>query len=254
MAKQPYKSIFEGVDTSDHEKLLEQVEELRRSIAGGLLDDLFQLDPQGDYEALKELFSTTDFDPEHLRRKLELAVEKVVRGSSSLKEAFGFSNESMEAFYFMGHAMFQRRNYPAARRVFEILTQFDPQEPRYYHALGATQHKQKDFLAAVRNYLLAFTYNPVSDPELQFHCADCYLKMDDLMSAIIALGHCIEACDDRYDMHRQMKTRSLTLRETLMQALAQREQARARVGDNQELLRRYALEKAASSSPVPSEP
>jgi hypothetical protein len=118
--------------------------------------------------------------------------------------------------------MFQRRKYPAAKRIFDLLIKLNTFEPKYYHALASTQHRQKDFFSAARNYMHAHVLSPINNPELHYHSADCYLRMDDLMSAILSLGHCIEGCDDRNEIHRQIKTRSIPLREILIKQLQEK--------------------------------
>jgi type III secretion system low calcium response chaperone LcrH/SycD len=232
-------SIFEGVDLGNIEQVLRELDDFRKQIADGLLDELFQINDDEHYAVLRELVGE-DFNKENFRQKVEVALQRMMRGGCTLKEAFGITSEGMEAFYFAAHSMFERRNYPAARRLFQLLLKLDPFEPRYYHALGSTQHKQKDFLGAAQNYMMAFSMSPVSNPELHYHCADCYLKMDDDISAIVSLGHCIEACDDRNGLHRQIKMRAATLREALIKSLQEKEQLKAQKQNEQN----YAIKKA----------
>lgn len=234
-------SIFEGVDLGNIQKVIDQLDEFRKQIASGLLDDIFKVDSEESYSTLKA-FLHDEFDPNVLKEKVELAVEKMARGNTTLKDAFGIDPEGMESFYYIGYSMFQKRNYPAARRAFELILQLDPFESRYYHALAATQHKQKDFFAAAQNYTMAFTTSAINNPELHYHSADCYLKMDDLVSAIVSLGCCIEACDDRNDIHRQIKMRSTTLREVLIKNLAERESKKRTLRREQQVARSKALE------------
>lgn len=219
--KTSYKPIFEGVDTSDIDVLFEALEEVRQLLINGYLEEVLNIDQTQSTEVLTKVLGE-NFDRNRLREKVEIAVQKMAKGGCTLKDAFGFSDEGMEAIYFMGHTMFQRRKYPAAKRVFEFLVKLDNFEPKYYHALASTQHRQKDFFSAARHYMQAHVLSPITNPELHYHSADCYLRMDDLMSAILCLGHCIEACDDRNEIHRQIKTRSVPLREILIKQLQER--------------------------------
>ncbi len=204
--KHERKPIFEGVDVTSIDKIVEQLEEVRQLLIDGFLEDILDID-QGKNTDILSKFLGEDFDHVALREKVEIAVQKMLKGGCSLQDAFGITAEGMESIYFMGHAMFKRRNYPAARRVFEFLIQLNSLEPKYYHAMASTEHRQKDFFSAARNYMNAFVLSPVNNPELHYHAADCYLRMDDLMSAILSLGHCVEGCDDRNEIHRQIKAR-----------------------------------------------
>lgn len=235
--KQKFKSVFEGIDFPDPDKIVENLEEVRQMLINGYLESMLGVDQAQNNDILATFFGE-NFDHVGLREKVEIAVQKMLKGGISLQDAFGIPPEGMEAFYFMGHSMFKQRNYPAARRVFDFLVQLNPLEPKYYHALAATQHRQKDFFSAAQSYINAFVLSPVNNPELHYHAADCYLRMDDLMSSILSLGHCIEGCDDRNELHRQIKARSLTLRETLIQKLQEREQEQAKAQNEQEQARR----------------
>jgi type III secretion system low calcium response chaperone LcrH/SycD len=230
------KPLFDGIEFKSVDQIVECLEEVRGMIIDGYLEEVLGVDTRQNEDIMAK-FLGENFDYANLKAKVESAVQKAIKGGISLKHAFGISSEGLEAFYFMGHAMFKRRNYPAARRVFEFLIQLDSVEPKYYHALASTQHRQKDFFAAAQNYMSAHVLSPVNNPELHYHAADCYIYMDDLMSAILSLGHCVEGCDDRNEIHRQIKARALTMRQALIVKLQEREQASSQAQADQNAAR-----------------
>lgn len=238
-AGQNPKSIFDGLEFKSVDHIVECLEEVRSLIIDGYLEEVLGIDKELNNDILVK-FLGEDFDYANLRAKVESAVQQSVKGKTLLKDAFGISPEGMEAFYFMGHAMFKQRNYPAARRVFEFLIQLDALQPKYYHALAATQHRQKDFFMASRNYTTAHVLSPVSNPELHYHAADCYIHMDDFMAAVLSLGHCIEGCDDRNEVHRQIKARAVTTREALLVRMQKREQEDSKAREQQATAREKA--------------
>lgn len=219
--KREAKGLLKGVEFESVDDLIDQLEEFRKALASGLLETLIMGDsPDKNDETLKALFGE-DFDREGMKRRVNEAMQSVGSGRGTLKDAFGFNAEAMEAFYYMGHGLFKQGNYPAARKVFKMLCMLDPVEGRYYHALASTQHQQKDYLAAIKSYMTSYAYSAVEDPAIHFHCADCYIKMDDSLSAIISLGSCVSSCDDRSEKHRLMKMRAASLREALLKRVKQ---------------------------------
>lgn len=236
MAKVKGKKILDGVNFANIEELIEKLEDFREQLADGLLDKFIIGSNESEHEEnLKKLFGDK-IDREAIKQKVNQALTALGNGRCSMKEAFGFGDDTMEAIYYMGHGLFTQRNFPASRKVFSLLCLFDPLNGRYFHALAAVQHQQKDYLAAVKSYMSAYAFSPVENPEIHFHSADCYSKMDDPISAAVALGNCISACDERNPKHRLIKMRSQALRETILkkaqeeqkeQKQAQQEQNRA---------------------------
>lgn len=239
MIKEKPKSLFEGVDLKNIDEIINQLEEFRQMLAGGLLEQLIVGNEEEHEEKLAELFGEP-VDREAIKNKVNQAMQAIGTGRCTLKDAFGFGPDTMESFYYMGHGLFQKKNYPAARKVFHMLCMVDPIESRYYHALAATQHKQKDYLAAVKSYMSSYAYNQVEDPEIHFHCADCYLKMDDTISAIVSLGNCITACDERNQKHRLIKMRSTTLRETLLKKVQEEHNEANKAAEKQKMALKQA--------------
>lgn len=233
MGKAKKKSILEGVDFKSIEELIEKLEDFREELAGGLLDQfILGKGEKAHEENLQKLFGGK-LDREAIKQKVNQALTALGNGRCSMKEAFGFGEETMEAIYYMGHGLFTQRNFPASRKVFSILCLLDPLNGRYFHALAAVQHQQKDYLAAVKSYMSAYAFSPVENPEIHFHSADCYSKMDDPISAAVALGNCISACDERNPKHRLIKMRSQALREAILKK-AKEDQKEQREAQNEQ--------------------
>jgi type III secretion system low calcium response chaperone LcrH/SycD len=242
--------ILEGVDVSDISSVIDQLEEFREALANGLLEKLLPTNNTENQRILEETLGK-DFDVDDLRETVIDAMENMATGTCTLKDAFGITPEGMEAFYYIGFTMFQKGDYPSARKLFKLLIELDPLEARYYHAIAAVQHKQKDYLVAVQNYMCAFAYSPVNDPEIHYHCADCYLKMEDLTSAILSLGHCIEACDVRNEKHKMIRDKSIPLREALIQRLKEEADLITMANQREEASRQRAREREQKAPKIP---
>lgn len=246
-SKEYKKSILEGVSFNHIDELIDKLEDLREQLANGLLDQIILNGKGEEHEANLEKLFGDRIDRESIKERINQAMSALGNGRVSMKEAFGFGDETMEAFYYMGHGLFQQQNYPAARKVFSILTLVDPLKGRYHHALAAVQHKQKDYLAAVRSYASAYAFSSVENPELHFHSADCYSKMDDHLSAVVALGNCISACDERSSKHRLIKMRATTLREQILERVQRDQKEERQAGAQQQQALKKAKRRAKES-------
>lgn len=121
------------------------------------------------------------------------------------------SDHQLEQVYDMGFKLYQSGNYKDAKAYFTLLTMGHIKEPRYMMARAATEHMLKEYYNAVVSYTIAAILDPDS-PFPHYHASDCYMKMEDLMNACVALKMTIKRCGEN-PKFKSMKERCTALLE-----------------------------------------
>jgi type III secretion system low calcium response chaperone LcrH/SycD len=122
--------------------------------------------------------------------KVKKMVEKVItdiydNGMSPL-EAMQAKPELVEAIYQQGYMSFQSGKYQDALAIFSFLRTLDPDSYRYHFAIGACYQSLKEYSNAIANYLLA-SQADMTNPMPYFYIYDCFMKQDNIFSALRAL-------------------------------------------------------------------
>ena len=133
--------------------------------------------------------------PASEKGKYEDIFVKIFCENRKPQEVLGFSNEMMEHIYAYGYRLFNLGNYKQAAAIFQSLTTFDPYQPRFALALGATYHRQKNLRGASQYYLRAGFMNP-EDPFPFFYLYDVYLSGEGLSDAQFCLEEALQRMGD----------------------------------------------------------
>lgn len=109
---------------------------------------------------------------------LDLAVRMMARlvEGHTLGAMLGFSEESQEALYALGHCLYGQARYEDALRVFGFLLTHNHLERRYYLAFGACLQMLSRLEDALKYYGMA-SFMDMTDPEPVFHAAHCLLAL-----------------------------------------------------------------------------
>jgi len=87
-----------------------------------------------------------------------------------------------ETVYFQAHRMYKYNRFADAERLFLLLTMIDPDDQRFWLALGLARQKQQNYGEALDAYTSAATHGS-TDPWIALHSAECYLKVERYESA-----------------------------------------------------------------------
>lgn len=137
---------------------------------------------------------------------------KVFEEGQSPKEAFNMPEHKICAAYSFANSMFTAGRYDHARNLFEILTMFDPYNPDFYIALGASYHRLKDYAEANACYIKGWAFDQ-TNPLPLFYAYDCFYQLHDLPAAKVTLENTIDACKD--PKYAKLKEKAKVLLESL---------------------------------------
>lgn len=147
-------------------------------------------------EAAKEITSKMT---EREGNIFQQATKDAASGKWIPKNALGITDAMTESLYSQAYRLYNTGKYDDAIELFRILTMCDPTESKFAMGLAACFHLLKDFKSAVGTYMLCSMMEP-ENPVPHFHASDCYLKMNDKVSALIALEMAVTRAgeDPRY--------------------------------------------------------
>lgn len=151
-------------------------------------------------------------DPKFLeaKEKIEKGVkeitDKMIAEGKTPAEAMEVDPEFMESLYSQAYQLYQTGKYLDAGQQFRTLLLLDALEPKYAMGLAACFHLLKDYSHAIESY----TYCGVIEPENPFpyyYSSDCFLELQDKVSAIVCLEMVIKIAGDKPE-HAQIKERA----------------------------------------------
>lgn len=90
---------------------------------------------------------------------VERGAKKMYRGSVTLADVVGLSDNELEALYGVGYHLFNWGRYQPALDVFSVLTLYSPFRGHYWRAAGAVNQAMKRFKEAILAYDMAITNN-----------------------------------------------------------------------------------------------
>lgn len=145
--------------------------------------------------------------------KYEEVLIKIFGEHVKPKDAMGFSNETIEYIYSYGYRLYNNGNYKKAADVFAMLLVLDPTDSRFPLALGACNHRLKNWAEAVQNYYLAGVLEATS-PLPFYYIFDCYIQNNFLQEAALCLEEVIKRAGNQ-EAYAKIKQKSKLLLEGL---------------------------------------
>lgn len=119
------------------------------------------------------------------------AVQKATRKGGSPKDALGLTDAMIEGIYGQAYRLYNTGKYKEAGQIFRLLLMINAAEPKYSLGLAACFHMKKEFENAISAYTTCSFMDPES-PIPYYHLADCYIQLEDIPSAIVALQTAVE--------------------------------------------------------------
>lgn len=155
-------------------------------------------------------------------KKLEQITSKVVGQGVPPKDAMGLSDQMVEGIYAQAYQLYNTGKYKEASQLFRLLIMLNGAESKYSLGLAACYHMAKDYDAAVTVYTTCGMLDP-NNPIPHYHASDCYLQMNDKVSAMIALEMAVKRSGSKPEF-TQLKDRALMTIESLREEIAKPKQ------------------------------
>lgn len=155
-------------------------------------------------------------------KQLEKIASKVVGEGVPPKDAMGLSDQMVEGIYAQAYQLYNTGKYKDASQLFRLLIMLNGAEPKYSLGLAACYHMAKDYETAISVYTTCGLLDP-NNPIPHYHASDCYLQMNDKVSAMIALEMAVKRSGTRSEF-TQLKDRALMTIESLREEIAKPKQ------------------------------
>lgn len=130
------------------------------------------------------------------------------------KDALGVSDTNVEKIYTEAYRLYNNGKYRDAQQLFCSLILLNTLEPKYLFGLAACHHMMKDYENAANNYIRSAMLDP-GNPIPYYHASDCYLQMQDNISAMAALNMVIKRAGSKSEFATIRDRCQLTLEKLL---------------------------------------
>ncbi|KAF3362291.1 Type III secretion specific chlamydia chaperone 2 [Chlamydiales bacterium STE3] len=128
---------------------------------------------------------TPNLSPED-RAQQEALLSEVVDEGKLLKDVLNVSDDTIEYLYSQAYRLYKTGKYKDSSRYFHILYMLNGLDLRFTMGIAACHHMQKEYQKAVEWYFVCAALDENS-PLPYYHISDCFLKMEENLSALIAL-------------------------------------------------------------------
>lgn len=119
------------------------------------------------------------------RKQYRTLLTSMCSGQVSLGEEFGVTYKMLMVLHAHANRLYSNGQYKNACAAFILLSTLCPDEPDYLFSVGACHHMLQNYHDAILAYKSSFYIDRKPFP--LFHIADCYIKLNDLDSAVIYL-------------------------------------------------------------------
>jgi type III secretion system low calcium response chaperone LcrH/SycD len=143
---------------------------------------------------------------------------KVVQQGMMPKDMMGLSDAMVEGIYGQAYRLYNTGKYRDASQLFRLLIMLNSAEPKYAMGLAACFHMMKDYKNAVSTYTICGVVDP-DNPIPHYHASDCYIHMEDPVSALIALEMAVKRAGNKPEF-QMIKDRALLTIESLKKEIA----------------------------------
>lgn len=149
----------------------------------------------------------------------EKTAERIVQKGLMPKDIIGLSDQMVEGIYGQAYRMYQTGRYTDASQLFRLLVMINSNEAKYLLGLAACFHMLKEYKAATETYAVCAIIDP-NNPIPHYHCSDCFIQLNDKISAMIALELAVQRAGDKPE-YKNLKDRATLTIESLKKELNQ---------------------------------
>lgn len=136
--------------------------------------------------------------------------KKAVKSGVFPKDLLGMSDSMVEGMYAQAYRLYNTGKYKDASQLFRMLVMINSLEPKYLMGFAACHHMLKEYKTAVDSYMVCGMLDP-NNPVPHYHASDCYIQMNDPVSAIIELEMSIKRSGERPEFKTLRDRANLTI-------------------------------------------
>jgi type III secretion system low calcium response chaperone LcrH/SycD len=141
---------------------------------------------------------------------VDKAVKQATKGGKSMKDILGLTDVMVEGMYGQAYRLYYTGKYRDASQIFRMLLMISPSEVKYAMGFAACFHMLKEYKGAAAAYSLVSSMDPNS-PVPFYHASDCYIKLGDPFSAIVALEMAIKNAGTKPEFRSIKDRASMTI-------------------------------------------
>jgi len=145
---------------------------------------------------LNSIMDMAKEDSPKMQEGFGTVIDNIMNKGMLPQHAVGIDDTDMEKLYAQAYQLYQTGKYDDARNVFASLLGINAMEPKYLFAHAACSHMLGEYDLAAKTY----THTSMLDadnPIPYYHSADCYIKLEDKISALVALKLVIKRSKDK---------------------------------------------------------
>lgn len=139
--------------------------------------------------------------------------ENILQKHMPVKDAVGIDDQTAEKVYAQAYQLYNMGKYSDAHTLFSSLILIDVTEPKYILGLAACSHMLKNYDEAAGHYMQCAALD-IESPIPYFHAYDCFMEMNDISSAMIALSMTIKRSGEKQE-YQDMKNKATVALESL---------------------------------------
>ena len=152
-------------------------------------------------------------------KEFQNAASKVVQQGMMPKDMMGLSDAMVEGIYGQAYRLYNTGKYKDASQLFRLLIMLNSTEAKYAMGLAACFHMLKEYKNAVSTYSICGVIDP-ENPIPHYHASDCYIHLNDPVSALIALEMAIKRAGNKQE-YQTLKDRALLTIDALKKEISQ---------------------------------
>lgn len=165
-------------------------------------------------EIIQEIDLMQEEHSEDIKNGIHRAVDNIMFHGMAPKDALAIDNQTIQALSQDAYQQYNSGKYNEALHLFSILAVADGSYP-YLFGMAACNHMMKEYRKAADAYMKCALLEP-KDPTPYYHAADCYLHLNEIVSAMIALQMVVNRIGENAE-YSQMKDRARLMLEKLSQ-------------------------------------
>ena len=160
-------------------------------------------------------------------QEIKVASDRVVKEGVMPKDMMGLSDAMVEGIYGQAYRLYNTGKYKDASQLFRLLIMLNSTEGKYAIGLGACFHMLKEYKNAISTYSICGVIDP-ENPIPHYHASDCYIHMNDPVSAMIALEMAIKRAEGKAE-YQTLKDRAALTIEGLKKEIEETKRATEKV-------------------------
>lgn len=137
----------------------------------------------------------------------EAIINNLFKNGMMPQDALNISPQQTENLYAQAYQYYNTGKYKEAQAIFSSLMFVNAYEPKYMFGHAACSHMLEKYEIAAKTYMQVGSIDSLN-PIPYYHAADCYIKLEDNLSAIIALKLAVKRSEGKPE-YELIKDRSL---------------------------------------------